>query len=135
MSGLLLCLTQITPAETLPDPTRPSIDLNSSGVSSAADAVPVDTAPRGLQTIIISPKYRAAIINGETVSLGGISGDARLVEVRENSVILENARGRRVMELFPRVNIRKNEAMQQIELNAKTSEQKNLPEQAVGGSK
>lgn len=136
LTVLLLCAPQIATAELLPDPTRPSIDLNSSGAAGAAEAVPDETVPRGLQSTIISPKYRAAIINGETVSLGGKYGDSRLVEVRENSVVLQNAQGRRVLELFPKVNIRKNEAVQ-TESNAqqKASEQTSLPERDAGGFK
>lgn len=132
----LLCATQIARAETLPDPTRPSIDLNSSGTGSAADVVPDEPATRGLQSIIISPKYRAAIINGETVSLGGKSGDSRLVEVRENSVVLQNAQGRRVVELFPKVSIKKGGATPQEKgVQKNTSGQSNLPEQEAGGTK
>ncbi len=107
---LLLSLTQVAAmAESLPDPTRPSIDLNSSGAGVAGEALPVETVPHGLQSIIISPQYRAAIINGETVKLGDKSGDSTLVEVRESSVVLQNAHGRRVLELFPKVSIKQNE--------------------------
>ena len=82
LTALLLCASQIAAAEPLPDPTRPAIDLNSSGTGSAADVVPDEDVSHGLQSIIISPQYRAAIINGETVNLGGKSGDSRLVEVQ-----------------------------------------------------
>ena len=138
----LLFASQIATAEPLPDPTRPSIDLGSSGAGSAADAVPVEDVSHGLQSIIISAQYRAAIINGETVSLGGKSGDSRLVEVRENSVVLQNAQGRRVLELFPKVSMKTNGAVQQgQESNAQDKvldnapEQTSLPESAVGGVK
>jgi MSHA biogenesis protein MshK len=136
LAALLLCAPQIAAAEPLPDPTRPAIDLNSSGASGAADFIPDDAVPRGLQSIIISPQYRAAIINGETVSMGGKYGDSRLVEVRENSVVLQNAQGRRVLELFPKVNIRKNEAAQhESGAQEKASGKTILPEQDVGGLK
>ena len=136
LAALLLCAPQIAAAEALPDPTLPAIDLNSSGTGSAADAVPDDAVPRGLQSVIISPQYRAAIINGETVSLGGKYGDSRLVEVRENSVVLQNAQGKRVLELFPKVSIRKNEAVQRERgTQEKASGQTNLPEQDAGGIK
>ncbi len=132
----LLCASLDAAAELLPDPTRPSIDLNSSGAGSGVDVAPVEDVSHGLQSVIISPQYRAAIINGETVSLGGKSGDSRLVEVRESSVVLQNAQGRRVLELFPKVNIRKNEAVQQEgALPEKALEQTGLPEKAVGGVK
>ena len=94
------------------------------------------SVPHGLQSVIISPQYRAAIINGETVKLGDKSGDSRLVEVRENSVVLQNAHGRRVLELFPKVNIKKNETLRQEgETQDKAPEQTSLPENAAGGMK
>ena len=136
LAVLLLSAPQIAAAEPLPDPTRPAIDLTSSGTGVVADVVPDDAVPRGLQSIIISPQYRAAIINGETVNLGGKYGDSRLVEVRENSVVLQNAQGRRVLELFPKVNIRKNEVAQhESGAQEKASGKTILPEQDVGGLK
>jgi MSHA biogenesis protein MshK len=136
LAALLLSAPQIAAAEPLPDPTRPSIDLNSSGAAGVADVVPDEAAPRGLQSTIISPEYRAAIINGETVNLGGKYGDSRLVEVRENSVVLQNAQGRRVLELFPKVSIKKNEVAQhESGAQEKTSGKRILPEQDVGGLK
>lgn len=109
LTALLFCLPQMAAAGPLPDPTRPALDLGP-GADGAADRATAGMAPRGLQSTIISPQYRAAIINGETVRLGGKWGDSRLVEVREDSVVLQNARGRRVMELFPGVSVKKNEA-------------------------
>lgn len=136
LAALLLCAPQIAASEALPDPTLPAIDLNSSGTGSAADVVPEEAVSRGLQSVIISPQYRAAIINGETVSLGGKYGDSRLVEVRDNSVVLQNAQGRRVLELFPKVSIRKNEAVRQERgAQEKASGQTNLPERDAGGFK
>ena len=129
---MLLCATQLAHAEPLPDPTLPAIDLN----GSANDAVVVEAAPRGLQSTIISKQYRAAIINGETVSLGGHYGDSKLVEVQENSIVLQNAHGRRVMELFPKVKIRKNavklhESSEPNNMDGQSS----LPEKDAGGFK
>lgn len=130
----LLCAAQVAAAETLPDPTRPAIDL-SSGVG-AAETAAIEAAPKGLQSTIISPQYRAAIISGETVRLGGMFGDSRLIEVRESSVVLQNARGRRVLELFPKVNIKKSDAAQQENrVQDKASGQPGLPEKDVGGIK
>ncbi len=124
----------IAAAESLPDPTRPAIDL--SGGSDTGGAPAAKAAPKGLQTIIISPEYRAAIINGETVRLGGKSGDSTLVEVREGSVVLQNARGRRVLELFPDVSIKKNQTAQSANRTQENdSGQPGLPEKDVGGTK
>lgn len=136
LTTVLLCLPAIAAADTLPDPTRPSIDLSSSGAASASDVLTDETATRGLQSIIISPLYRAAIINGETVRVGDKVGDDRLVEVRENSVVLQNAQGRRVVELFPKVSIRKNETTwREGGAQKKTSGQTVLPERDAGGNK
>jgi len=131
LAAALLCGLQVAGAESLPDPTRPSIDL----YGNDADVVPVDAVQQGLQSIIISPHHRAAIISGETVSLGDKFGDAKLVEVRESSVVLQSAQGRRVMELFPKVSIKKNDAPTSSGALEKVPGQTNLPENAVGGVK
>ncbi|WP_283745518.1 hypothetical protein [Sideroxydans sp. CL21] len=132
----LLCASLNAAAELLPDPTRPSIDLNSSGAGGASEVLPTEDVSHGLQSIIISTQHRAAIINGETVSIGGKSGDSRLVEVRESSVVLQNAQGRRVLELFPKVNIRINgDTKQEAPAQDNISEQAILPGKAVGGIK
>jgi MSHA biogenesis protein MshK len=139
LAACLLSLAQVAAAEPLPDPTRPAIDLGAGtgGAGGGAEAAPVEAAPRGLQSTIISPHYRAAIINGETVRLGGKSGDSRLVEVREDSVLLQDAQGRRrVMELFPRVRIKMIEAVQQPSgAQEQAGTQPGLPEMDVGGVK
>jgi len=136
LAVLLLGATEIALAETLPDPTRPAIDLGAGAGGQASAAAPVEAVPHGLQSIIISPQYRAAIINGETVRLGGKVGNSTLVEVRENSVVLQSAQGRRVLELFPKVGIKKNEAPQhESAAQDKAPGQTSLPEHAVGGVK
>lgn len=103
LCALLPCAT----AEEFADPTRPP----------AAVAVPVaagaamDESSSGLQSVIISKTRRAAIIDGETVELGGKHGGARLIEVNEGSVVLKGAQGRQVLTLFPDVKLsRKKEA-------------------------
>lgn len=88
-------------AEELPDPTRPPAGI----VAPAAAGGAAAPASAGLQSIIISKNRRAAIIDGETVELGGKHGDAKLIEVNEGGVILQGAQGRRVMTLFPDVNM------------------------------
>jgi len=85
-------------AEELPDPTRPP-----AFIAAPAASVGAEVAHAGLQSIIISPIRRAAIIDGETVELDGKHGDARLIEVNEGSVVLTGAQGRQVLTLFPDV--------------------------------
>lgn len=90
-------------AEELPDPTRPPASLTAPVVAPASGVVA--NQPAGLQSIIISKTRRAAIIDGETVELGGKYGDAKLIEVNEGSVVLRSAQGRQVMTLFPDVKV------------------------------
>ncbi|MFA6014011.1 MAG: hypothetical protein WC742_03015 [Gallionellaceae bacterium] len=95
--------------ELLGDPTRPAfepiipVDNNVAGDVANAPAIFDDN----LQSIIISPQYRAAVIGGITVAVGEKIGDATLVEVRESSVVLSSAKGKKVLELFPGVRINK----------------------------
>ena len=89
-------------AEELTDPTRPPLSIAAPTVAGGAEAPPT---PAGLQSIIISKTRRAAIIDGETVELGGKHGDAKLIEVNEGGVVLRGAQGRQVMTLFPDVKI------------------------------
>lgn len=88
-------------AEALPDPTRPPAEI---GVAPARVAAPQEN---GLQSLIISPARRAAIINGQTVELGGKLGDSKLVEISESSVVLQGPQGRRTLALFPEVGLKK----------------------------
>lgn len=93
-----LLLPVFAHAEVLPDPTRIP-----ASIATPVEAGVAEAPPAGLQSIIISKTRRAAIIDGETVELGGKHGDARLVEVNEGSVVLRGAQGRQVMTLFPGV--------------------------------
>ncbi len=154
VAGGLLCLGgPVQALELLPDPTRPAVDISataSSGVGVGADAatagatdpVPVSTK-EGLQSVILSPQRRAAVINGQTVELGGKVGDATLVEVRESSVVLQGAQGKRVMELFPGVHLMKMEpvkpAMQKVRkevtpVSAKNKKKKHVAKKKIAGT-
>lgn len=80
-------LAQATLAQALPDPTRPpgSAEYGISG--------PVES---GLQSIVrrAGEKPRA-IIHGQLVPLGGKVGEARLIAIHEDSVVLCAADGSR----------------------------------------
>src|SRR5450631_1346791 len=113
--GLLYASAPVFAFEALPDPTKPAVDIpyeTDPNKVGGSEALPVPKK-EGLQSIIISPQHRAAVINGETVVLGKKIGDATLVEVRENSVVLQGPQGRRVMELFPGVHLNNSEVTAQ----------------------
>ena len=98
-----MLLTVSVSAEDLPDPTRPPV-----AVMAPADAIVVEPPkPAGLQSVIISKERSAAIIDGQTIELGGKYGDVRLIEVSDTGVVLQGARGKTVMTLFPGVSISK----------------------------
>lgn len=80
------------------DPTQPPGAI-SGGADSAAGAA---EGPR-LQSVLISPNRRVAVIGGQTVPLGGMYGDARVVRITEGEVVLQTAQERRTLKLFSEV--------------------------------
>jgi hypothetical protein len=104
-------------AEELTDPTMPPASLSAPLVDAGAVVV---VKPAGLQSILISKQRRAAIIDGETVELGGIHGAAKLIEVNEGNVVLRSAQGRQVLSLFPDVSkISRKEAASSVQTGSK----------------
>lgn len=105
---LLAGLSVTAVAETLPDPTRPPGGLfTAAGQNEEKDQ-------SGLQSVIIAPGRRAAIINGQTVELGDKLGDDRLIEVTERGVVLRGKHGRLVMTMFPGVEMKRRVAPQSL---------------------
>ena len=82
------------------DPTRPPTGI-------AAGVGDMDAADAGggmmLQSVIISPTSKAAIISGVLVKLGEKYGDAVLVKVAENEVVLKSGTTSQVLKLYPGV--------------------------------
>ncbi|MGH8737008.1 MAG: MSHA biogenesis protein MshK [Burkholderiales bacterium] len=81
----------------LADPTRPPYD---------APAVEGDSAPAmgpELQSVLISPTRKTAVISGQTVPLGGKFQDATLIRITESGVELRNGGQVQVLRMFPRV--------------------------------
>ncbi len=96
-----------TAAEQLADPTKPAIELVPGlGQGAAAEQ---KAAPAGLQSVILSSRREAAIINGIEVAVGEKYGDAVLSEVNETCVVLTGPEGRRVMHMYPTVSMSKTE--------------------------
>lgn len=84
-------------AQALADPTRPAAALL------ADDAVGGAASAPELQSVIISPTMRAAIINGQLVRLGGGFGSARVVRISESEVVLREGAEDHVLRLYPGV--------------------------------
>lgn len=73
----------------------------SPGVSGAGVAEG-EAAPR-LQSVLIGPSGKHAIINGQLLSVGAAYKDAKLVEVSLTEAVLLSEHGRQTLKLFPDV--------------------------------
>jgi MSHA biogenesis protein MshK len=74
-------------AETLKDPTQPPASLYSD--ATASDDPKVVSGPV-LQSIMIGPQFRSAIINGQKVMLGKKYEQATLISLDEHKAVLRN---------------------------------------------
>jgi MSHA biogenesis protein MshK len=100
--GLFLALSLVPQgsalaAEILPDPTRPAAEAGLAGDVAIAPSGPV------LQSVMIRPNRRTAVISGQLLAEGERFGDAKLVKVSEGEVILVGPEGRQTLKLFPGV--------------------------------
>jgi MSHA biogenesis protein MshK len=82
MSTLLAI--HIVQAEALKDPTLPPASLYNSATDGDLDVGPV------LQSVMIGPQYRAAIISGKKVLLGKKYEEATLIRLNEHEAVLRN---------------------------------------------
>lgn len=82
----ILLLMHNAQAEVLKDPTQPAA---LPGETNAADGR-MASGPV-LQSVMIGSNYRAAIINGQKVMLGGKYEQATLIRVNEHEALLRNS--------------------------------------------
>jgi len=80
-------------AQGLSDPTRPPW-------IGGADASEPATAA---QIVIVSKDRRQATINGQIVNLGGRYGNATLVRITDEEIVLERPKGTETIRLYPSV--------------------------------
>lgn len=102
VSGFLLCLPLVH-AQDLPDPTRPpaAMDTRPDPAAGTQAGGPI------LQSVLISPTRKAAIISGQTVALGEKFGDAWIVKITETEVVLRNGKEIQTLKLFPDIEKRR----------------------------
>jgi MSHA biogenesis protein MshK len=86
-------------AQVTTDPTRPPAGIETGAMDAASDA----GGGAMLQSVLISPTHKAAIIGGVMVKLGEKYGDAVLVKVAENEVVLKSGGALQVLKLYPGV--------------------------------
>lgn len=93
-----LCFLAALPASAYPqalmDPMRPP-------AFDAAGAASGDAASSRLKSTLLSNGRRLAIIDGQTVPLGGRIGDATLVEITPTKVILRRGSETEALLLLP----------------------------------
>lgn len=88
--------------DSLPDPTRPPAIL--AEPAPADEAKSEKAAPAGLQTVIMRKGEKPlAVINGQTVQLGAMVGEARLVKLSESEAVLQGPNGLEALHLTPGV--------------------------------
>lgn len=89
-------------AEMLPDPTRPPLAALPGGAV-AQEKVGGEAV---LQSVLISSARKEAIINGQTVPLGGHFGAAKLIRIGEGEVVLQTGDVLKTLKLYPAVDKR-----------------------------
>ena len=105
MRQLQLCVAALAAvscaslAQALTDPTRPPTEPLPSDAPTAL--APADASKPRLQTILISPTRKLAVIDGRTVALGERFGDARLVSISETAVVLKRGDKTETLRLLP----------------------------------
>jgi MSHA biogenesis protein MshK len=102
--GVLLAGAAAAQSASLADPTRPP-----SAMDPASSEVAAPAGPR-LQSVLISPARRVAVIDGKTVGLGDKFGTGTLEAVTETAVVLKYADRRETLRLNPGVEKRERRA-------------------------
>jgi MSHA biogenesis protein MshK len=100
-------------AQGLNDPTRPPREISGDAVE--ADAA-IGTSPA--QVVVISRNRRQATINGRTVDLGGHYGNATLVGISDEEIVLQRPDSTEVIRLYSSVNRRKRQPSEERTTNA-----------------
>lgn len=96
VSALLWSAAHAQAEDVLPDPTRPPPEASmAAGPARAAGPV--------LQSVMIAPGNRSAVIDGQLLKEGELYGDAKLVRITGSEVILSGPEGEQTLKLFPGV--------------------------------
>jgi hypothetical protein len=81
------------------DPTRPSDALTTPDPGNRT--APAET---GVQTVILRPGGKStAVINGQSVAVGGKFGGKRVLKITESEIVLKGEDGREVMKVTPSI--------------------------------
>lgn len=100
MFAVAVLLPALVNAQGLPDPTRPPpafIDPGAAGEGAAEDA----GDSMSLQSILVSKRRRQAVIGGKVVKVGDMIGQAKVVRIAEDGVVLRTGKHYETLRLFP----------------------------------
>jgi MSHA biogenesis protein MshK len=84
-------------AQVLNDPTRPPVGIYAAETNTGVAAGQV------LQSVMITPTSRSAMIGGELVKLNGKYGEARVIKISEGEVVLKSSSGTETLRMYPGV--------------------------------
>ncbi|HVL76238.1 MAG TPA: MSHA biogenesis protein MshK [Noviherbaspirillum sp.] len=101
--------------QSLPDPTRLPSALGQGRVENAVAAPVADAL--ALQSILISPQRRLAVIGGRTVAVGDAVGNARVLRIQETEVVLREGSETRILRMYPEVEKKSPVAAQALPAN------------------
>lgn len=90
--------SQAALAQPLADPMRPPAAPAAAPAEGAGESA---KAAARLQSVLISPRRRVAVIDGRVVREGERVGDATLVAIAASHVVLQRAEGRETLKLTP----------------------------------
>ncbi|MGH6782715.1 MAG: hypothetical protein ACREB5_11505 [Sphingomonadaceae bacterium] len=94
-----MLVTGAVAAQGLVDPTRPPhLGAAPVGVGATGDGPP---GAYRLETVILSPGRKLAVINGTLVPLGGKIGEGRLVRVTESGVVIRTGDAVETLQFHP----------------------------------
>jgi len=86
-------------AQGLSDPTRPPREI----LGGSADAYEPAASSSPVQVVIISKNRRQATINGRTVNLGERYGNATVVRITDEEIVLQRSEATETIKLYSSV--------------------------------
>lgn len=97
-----LCAALASPAfAQLRDPTEPPAALRAPAARAPGEAQEEIPAGPRLQSVLVSPKRRVAVIDGHAVQVGQKHRGAVVQSISPTQVILVRGRAREVLKLYP----------------------------------
>ena len=92
-------LAPVAHAAPFADPTQPPVVSDSAGVSASGGT--------RIESILIAPDRRVAVISGQQVTIGSRIGSGTVVRITETEVVVRGAEGEQTLKLFPELAAKK----------------------------